>query len=257
MVAERVCSAGSWRAQSDATVRFDWGLAGLNALAPSAAVVVIVDVLRFTTAVSVAVERGCVVVPSHWNDVEAADAARCRGVAVAAFREHGELSLSPTDLREMDVPDRLMLPSPNGSALTLAATGLGASNVLAGCLRNASATATRARELCSAAGDGGAVAVIAAAERWDDGSLRPCLEDLLGAGSVIDALGKMGRSPEADAAAATYRNARFTLHHDVAMCASGRELSGRAFDDDIATAAESDTSNVAAEFRYGAYVAVA
>ena len=38
--------------------RFDWGPDGLAALAPAAAVVVIVDVLRFTSAVSAAVEAG-------------------------------------------------------------------------------------------------------------------------------------------------------------------------------------------------------
>jgi len=39
------------------------------------------------------------------------------------------------------------------------------------------------------------VAVIASGERWPDGSLRPALEDLLGAGAVLAALRKQHAGP--------------------------------------------------------------
>ncbi|MEZ5272087.1 MAG: hypothetical protein R2694_07240 [Ilumatobacteraceae bacterium] len=52
--------------------RFDWGPDGLAALAPHCEVVVIVDVLRFTTAVCCAVESGATVMPYRWKDESAA-----------------------------------------------------------------------------------------------------------------------------------------------------------------------------------------
>lgn len=80
------------------------------------------------------------------------------------------------------MPARLVLPSPNGSAIASATAG----TVVAACLRNATAVA---RWLGFRLADSGtAVTVIAAGERWPDGSLRPALEDLLGAGALLSAL---------------------------------------------------------------------
>ena len=52
-------------------------------LAPSADVVVVVDVLRFTSAVSAAIESGCVVFPYRWADEGAADFAAEHGAMLA------------------------------------------------------------------------------------------------------------------------------------------------------------------------------
>ena len=243
----------AWRVQHGFAVRFDWALAGLSRIVPEVSVIVIVDVLRFTTAVSVAVERGCAVYPSPWQDGSAETWARERGIAVAGLRDDGSLSLSPTDLGRMDLPERLLLPSPNGSALTVAAKEQSVPHVLAGCLRNAVATAARAIELA----DGGSVAVIAAGELSRDGSMRPAIEDLLGAGAIISALDRMAPwSPEAVVAAAAFDGVRATLSTVIGECASARELAGHGFADDVAIASELDTSNVAAELRDGAYVRV-
>ncbi len=53
------------------SVRFGWAAQDLAALAHPSNVIVIVDVLRFTTAVSVAVGRGAVVLPFRHRDVAA------------------------------------------------------------------------------------------------------------------------------------------------------------------------------------------
>ena len=103
-------------------VRFDWGPDGLDAIVAGARVVVIVDVLRFTTAVSVAVGRGAEVLPYVWGSGDAAAAyARRHGAELAGRREQGDWSLSPTDLLDLPGGTHLVLPSPNGSALAFGA----------------------------------------------------------------------------------------------------------------------------------------
>ncbi|HET6950921.1 MAG TPA: hypothetical protein VFI47_11125, partial [Acidimicrobiales bacterium] len=59
--------AGGAHTQARWDVRFDWGAEGLRHVGPGAAAVVVVDVLRFTTAVSVAVGRRAEVLPYAWD----------------------------------------------------------------------------------------------------------------------------------------------------------------------------------------------
>lgn len=49
-------------------LRFEWGEAAIQYLAPSCQAVVIMDVLSFSTAVDVALERGASVLPYRWKD---------------------------------------------------------------------------------------------------------------------------------------------------------------------------------------------
>lgn len=241
-----------WTAQDGFSYRFDWGPSGLRALARHADVLVIVDVLRFTTAVSVALERGATVLPYKWQDGRAADLAAERGALLASPGDPPDgapgWSLSPAVLARLPRGARIVLPSPNGAALAFAASEHGARHVLAGCLRNAAAVARHARAV---AGRGGVVAVLAAGERWngDTGPLRPAAEDLVGAGAVLAALDPSasvsapGCSPEAQAARAAFVAARPRLHAVVADTASGRELASRGRTTDVALAAELDVAS--------------
>jgi 2-phosphosulfolactate phosphatase len=211
---------------------------------------VIVDVLRFTSAVSAAVESGAEVVPAPWTD-EAPDGTSAGTTAGS--------SLSPAHLLTLRPGIRVVVPSPNGAALALAARGAGARHVLAGCLRNATATAQRATQLA----DGGPIAVIAAGERWHgaDGPLRPAVEDLLGAGAILTALdpaaslGDPRCSPEAAAARDSFAMVRPLVHDALAGSTSGRELIERGAADDVLTSAAYDVAPVAAELVGDAFVA--
>jgi 2-phosphosulfolactate phosphatase len=118
-------------------------------------------------------------------------------------------------------------------------------------LRNRAAVA---RWLSSRPGD---VAVVAAGERWPDGTLRPAVEDLWGAGAVIAALvdlGVSGLSPEARVAEQAFRAAR--LPADLVGCTSGQELVGIGFAEDVEVAAELDASDVVPVLKGDAFVAV-
>ncbi|MDJ0768063.1 MAG: 2-phosphosulfolactate phosphatase [Ilumatobacter sp.] len=239
--------------------RFGWGIAGLRALAPASDVVVVVDVLRFTSAVSVATSRGAVVYPYRWRDDTAAAFAAARGAVLAGAREHGPVSLSPTDLMTLPPGSRIVLPSPNGSTLSAEAVELGTPFVLAGCLRNATATARRAMVLAN----GGPIAVVAAGEHWPaDAGLRPCVEDLLGAGAVLAALDPSAAvaaprcSPEAAAARSAFVAARPSLSETLAASGSGRELARRGWADDVDTAAALDADGAASQLVDDAYAAV-
>lgn len=73
------------------------------------------------------------------------------------------------------------------------------------------------------------IAVVAAGATQPDGSLRFAVEDLLGAGAVIDAIAELGidhQSPEAAAAAAAYTGLRTATRHLVNASVSARELRG-------------------------------
>jgi len=232
-----------WRGQSAYGIRFDWGAAGAAALGAEA--LVVVDVLSFSTAVCVAADRGTAVYPFRWRDDRAAAFAAAHDAVLATGRGAATAAhpwtLSPAALRAAPAVPRLVLPSPNGSTIAAATP---APRVVAGCLRNARAVAAHL------AADGlgtpdRPVAVTAAGERHPDGSLRPALEDLLGAGAIIAALLATGDgavpSPEAEAAAACAAGTR-DVPAAVAGCASGRELVGRGFPQDVEIAAEPDTS---------------
>ncbi|MDP9222411.1 MAG: 2-phosphosulfolactate phosphatase [Actinomycetota bacterium] len=150
------------------------------------------DVLSFCTCVDAAVGRSAEILPYRWRDDSVRDFARRHDAELAGERGEGSFSLSPRSFLNAAPGTRVVLPSPNSASLTLAAGGRA---VFAGCLRNASAVAKAVRQSARR------VAVIPAGERWPDGSLRPCLEDLLGAAAILEQL-PGSRAPEAEAASA-------------------------------------------------------
>lgn len=222
--------------QSDYDLRCEWGLEGLCALRSDCDAVVIVDVLSFSTAVDIVLSKGASVLPYGWKDDSAARFAVEKGAVLAGGRcTDGAYSLSPASLRSIPPHTLLVLPSPNGSTLSLAATDI---PTFTACLRNAPAVAGKAVAY------GPRIAVIPAGERWQDNSLRPCLEDLIGAGSVLAELpGTL--SPEAEIAVAAFARVRRSLRETLLRCGSGRELVQKGFALDVELAAEYAVSPVA------------
>jgi 2-phosphosulfolactate phosphatase len=230
----------------------EWGARGIEVLGQRAAVLVIVDVLSFSTAVDVAVSRGAAVYPFPFDEPQEAQHAANRVGAVLAHRRGsagGAFSLSPASLLGLSHGIKLMLPSPNGSRLSVIADRLPHRiPVLTGCLRNAATVAKAARVM---AGDG-PIAPVPAGERWADGSLRPAIEDWLGAGAILDRLNGPC-APEAQVAREAYRAAGHELARLVRLSVSGRELVDRGFAGDIDLAVEEDVSACAPVLIGGAY----
>lgn len=197
-------------------------------------VVVIVDVLSFSTCVDIAVGRGAEVLPYVWKAEAAVEYAMQNKALIAGDRNSSSYSLSPAKLLDIPPKIRLVLPSPNGSTLSLAAQSKG-STVFASCLRNA-------RSVAEWIGPDSTVLVVPAGERWPDGSLRPAFEDLVGAGAVISYLTGT-RSPEAEQAVAAFAHAKENLLANMSRCSSGRELIERGFADDVELAAHLNVSN--------------
>jgi 2-phosphosulfolactate phosphatase len=236
------------------SVALEWGPVGAKVLAEQCDVLVLVDVLSFSTSVTVAVERGALVWP-HTGGENARVLARDIGAVLAGNRgSHDGPTLSPTSLLEIEKDSRLVLPSPNGSAIAFAAVegGVNALHggvaVVAGCLRNATAVARYVRDFER-------IGVVPAGERWGDGSLRPAYEDLVGAGAVIDRIASWDLTviltPEAEAAAIAFRALR-----RLEECLSGQELVERGFAEDVRIASQLDVSDVVPRLTEGRFVAV-
>ncbi|OYW01775.1 MAG: hypothetical protein B7Z58_10355 [Acidiphilium sp. 37-64-53] len=221
----------------------EWGHHGVIALKPHVAVLIIIDVLSFCTAVDIAVARGATIIPfPHGDATSAAEAARQAGALCAARRsQSGGYSLSPHSLTTIAPGTKLLLPSPNGATITLAA---GTTPILAGCLRNATATARAAQTIAN----GGAIGIIPAGERWADHTIRPAIEDWLGAGAIIDAL-NLPLDAESETARATFRALRPALHTIISQSRSGQELITRGYQADITLATDHDSSSTACIMR--------
>ncbi|MBE9169936.1 2-phosphosulfolactate phosphatase [Pleurocapsales cyanobacterium LEGE 06147] len=230
--------------QADFEVRCEWGEKGVLKLAPISDVVVIIDVLSFSTCIDIANSRGAIIFPYQWKDKSAKAFARSVNAELANKRGSSHYSLSPASLISISKETRLVLPSPNGSSLSLAT---GATPTLTGCLRNCRAIALAAMNY------GRQIAVIPAGEKWNDESLRPSFEDLMGAGAIISYL-EGSLSPEAQLAVAAYRGVRQSLRHLMKQCVSGQELIERGFEQDVNLASEIDVSNCVPTLVDGTYI---
>lgn len=251
--------------QTGAGVRFEWGrsAAGLAAREPCA--LAVVDTLSFTTAVSVATGRSIAVVPYPLEAEGAAELAARLDAALAVRRRElspeRPWSLSPRSLLAAPYTPRLVLPSPNGAAIAASVASRVASDggadgtaVVAACLRNA--TATAGWLLARGFGTGERpVWLIGAGEQWPDGSLRPALEDQLGAGAVALGLQRAGcrLSPEARAVVATF-SATPGLLEAIESCASGQELAAMGFPEEAGIAAALDADTHASVMEDGMFV---
>ncbi len=232
--------------QSEFDLRCEWGEKGVTQLAPISDVVVIVDVLSFSTCVEIATNNGAMVFPYQWKYESAQVYAKSVQAEVASCdrTSNNGYSLSPTSLTQIPAETKLVLPSPNGSYLTLLTNK---TPTLTGCLRNCEAVAKFAQRY------GSKIAVIPSGERWEDGSLRPAFEDAIGAGAILSYLNG-SLSPEAQAAVSVFHAFSKDMLTYLKRCSSGKELIARGFESDIELAAAINISNCVPLLACKAYV---
>ena len=219
--------------QAEYDRRCEWGEGGVLELSRTSDVVIIVDVLSFSTCVDIATASGAAVYPYLWKDERAREFATSIDAELATPRGTRRFSLSPASFLDIPPDAKIVLPSPNGASPSLSTSG---TNTLAGCLRNASAVAKAAHRL------GRQISVIPAGERWEDNSLRPSLEDWIGAGAIINQLAG-SLSPEAQASLDAYRAMSADLTETIRNCVSGVELIERGYETDVTLASELDVSS--------------
>jgi 2-phosphosulfolactate phosphatase len=236
--------------QSLFDIRCEWGFHGVTKLSEECDVIVVVDVLSFSTCVSIACANGAVVYPTDLNVEDAKALAEQKQAKLAVKRSQwqansGDVCLSPVSMGALKTAESIVLPSPNGATLSRMA---GSTPVLAGCFRNARAVALAAMHL------GSTIGIVPAGERWEDDSLRPCWEDLVGAGAIINELDGE-RSPEAAVAEMAYLSVVGEVESRMKKCVSGRELVTRGFPDDVVLACEENVDPVAPKLINGAFKA--
>ncbi len=233
--------------QSLFDIRCEWAEQGVLKLRDECDVLIVVDVLSFSTTVSLACQKGATIYPAK-NAEQASQLAKQHHAHLAVSRDKwkqnlGEFCLSPSAFESVTPQHSVVLPSPNGSFLVSIAEK---TPVLVGCLRNARAVAAAAMHL------GSTIGVIPAGERWEDNSLRPAWEDLIGAGAIINELDGE-RSPEAAVAEMAYLSVVGEIEVRMRKTVSGRELINRDFEQDIVLACEENAEKNAPRLAGGAF----
>ena len=98
--------------------RLEWGHRGARVAAERGDVLVVIDVLRFSTATVTAVQHGGIIYPCAWSDDPEAYAARIGAEAAVRRRAvpgQGRFSLSPQTFTAIEPGTRVVLASPNGA----------------------------------------------------------------------------------------------------------------------------------------------
>ena len=256
-------------AQQGYRCKLEWGRRGARGAGKRGDILIVVDVLSFSSAVITAAARGAFVKPCL-SEMEALLAAQTLGGEAAVKRENapapGRYSLSPLSFLDIPPQTRVFLPSPNGAACLSCALAHPKAQVFVGALLNARAVGQAVTQILAASND--AATVLACGERWQevandneeaangnaDEGLRFALEDYLGAGAILSAIRQadveqansdsLTFSPEAQVCLGAFETARADLASVLWECGSGRELRGRGYASDVTHSAQLDAYTV-------------
>lgn len=210
-------------------INCEWGIDGINKYSSISDITIIVDVLSFSTCVDIALSQGAVVYPYKFKDNSANEYAALNNAELASFnRSKDKFSLSPSSLKKISEGTRIVLPSPNGSELSLCSLS---KVTLCACFRNYRLVAEYANSISEN------IVVIPAGEKWPNGTIRFAIEDYLGTGALLSVL-KVELSAEANAAKKLFESLKPDFKHLISGSLSGRELIEKGFPEDVDLALE-------------------
>jgi len=222
--------------QSPFECRVEWGRRGAREAAERGDIVIVVDVLSFSSTVVSALNVGAVIYP-YPPDLDGKRYAESVGAEYILGRAEaaraGKPTLSPVTFNNGHRNNRYVLSSLNGAYCTWIASKVPA--LLIGTLLNASAVASAANKIKQVSG--AAITVVPSGEMWNDvreneDRLRPSIEDYLGAGAILSKL-EGEKSPEAQVCIAAFNGTNENISQLIWDCGSGRELRERGYENDV------------------------
>lgn len=74
--------------QQEYDIRLEWGLRGVEELAPISDVIIIIDILSFSTCVDIATRNGAIIYPYRWKDESAIKYAKTMEAELAILIEN-------------------------------------------------------------------------------------------------------------------------------------------------------------------------
>ncbi len=231
-------------------VHVDDGVQGVSTASADGDIVIIVDVLRFSSTVATAIANGFTILPCG-TKAEAEEISRHTGAPVSGKTGVAAYSLSPLDYLNPKNPGEVILVSPNGAACARAAAG--EAPCFIGCFLNARALARVTGGLAhDSARD---VTLIAAGEvkedQEDDLQVRRfAIEDYLGCGFILTELG-MELSAEAELCRRAYEASKMDYAALVKASLSGQYLVQRGHEYDISHAVQRNIYEVIPVIRQG------
>jgi 2-phosphosulfolactate phosphatase len=224
--------------QTPFDLKVEWGIRGAREAAERKEIMIIVDVLSFSSTVATALQFGAEIYPfpPPINEKTRKYAERLGAelsVGRAESIKTGKRSLSPVSFSPEDSGRAFVLCSLNGAACVEA--GKLSPALFAGSLRNAKAVAGAAMKLKEETGS--TVTIIPCGERWEqprakESELRPGIEDYLGAGVILSYM-QGNLSPEAFVCRQAFLLSQQELPFLIENCGSGKELIERGFSQDV------------------------
>lgn len=214
--------------------RLDWGLNGIKRAVKRKDIIVIIDVLSFSTTVITAIHYGAEIFPFIKSNIKDIDLyAQKINAEVVLGRSEAKLykrqSLSPLSFDKSCNKKKFLLPSRNGSTYSKIAENN--KYVFIGSIINASSVSSTINKIRKF--NKIPVTVISCGERWkEDKELRPSIEDYLGAGAILSTLNGI-KSPEAKVCINAFKTSKPELKKLIWNSISGRELRSWGFDKDV------------------------